>query len=197
MGPGKEKSILTHLFKGWIILKKGILVCGLNGSGKSTLGRELAKMLGYGFIDIEDCYFPKNDPEYLYAEPRTGEEAEEILREKISACENFVLASVAGNFDEEITSRFTVIVRINVPKEIRMKRIRERSFRKFGERMLCGGDLYETEENFFAMVEARTEQYVDDRLGKINCRIIQIDGTKSVSENAEYIMKSLTESNFQ
>lgn len=172
-------------------MKTGILVCGLNGGGKSTLGRELAKRLDYKFIDIEDCYFPKNDSEYLYADPRTGEEAERILREEISACENFVLASVTGNFDEEITSRFKFIVRINVPKEIRMNRIRERSFRKFGERMMNGGDLYETEENFFAMVEARKEQYVDDWLSGINLPVIKIDGTKPVSENAEYLLKKL------
>ena len=178
-------------------MKTGILVCGLNGSGKTTFGRELAELLCCKFIDIEDCYFPKNDPEYLYADPRTEEEAERILWEEISSCENFVLASVKGDFDEKITSRFKAIVRINVPKEIRMKRIRERSFRKFGERMLPGGDLYETEEDFFAMAEKRTEQYVDGWLSGINCPVIKIDGTKPVSDNAEYIAEILTPNNSQ
>ena len=43
----------------------GIIVCGMNGAGKSTLGRALAQKLGYRFIDIEDMYFPKTDPNYL------------------------------------------------------------------------------------------------------------------------------------
>ena len=178
-------------------MKTGILICGLNGSGKSTLGRELARLLGYNFIDIEDCYFPKNNDKYLYAEPRSDEEMEKVLRDKISGCDNFVLASVRGNFDEEITSRFKIIVRINVPKEIRIKRVRERSFRKFGERMLPGGDLYETEENFFAVVESRTEQYVDGWLSEMNCPIIQIDGTEPIDQNTEYIAKKLRENKFQ
>ena len=42
----------------------GILICGLNGTGKSTLGRMLAERLGYGFIDNEDLYFPKNESSY-------------------------------------------------------------------------------------------------------------------------------------
>lgn len=172
-------------------MKSGILVCGLNGSGKSTLGKELARVLGYTFIDIEDCYFPKDNDSYLYASPRSGEEAEKVLWEKISSCDRFVLASVRGNFDEKITSLFEVIVRINVPKEIRMKRIRERSFCKFGDRMLPGGDLYETEEGFFAMAETRTEQYVDEWLSGMKCLVIEADGTKSVNENAEYLINRL------
>ena len=168
-------------------MRSGILVCGLNGSGKSTLGRELARVLGYTFIDIEDCYFPKKDDSYLYADPRSGEEAEKVLWDKISACDRFVLASVTGNFDEKTTSLFEAIVRLNVPKEIRMKRIRERSFRKFGDRMLPGGDLYEAEEGFFAMAEARTEQYVDDWLSGMSCPVIEVDGTRPIEENTQYL----------
>lgn len=47
----------------------GIIVCGLNGSGKSTLGKALANKLHFHFIDIEDLFFPKSDPQYLYASP--------------------------------------------------------------------------------------------------------------------------------
>ena len=52
-------------------MKQGVILCGLNGSGKSTLGRALAQRLGWEFLDIEDCFFPKTDPSYLYANPRS------------------------------------------------------------------------------------------------------------------------------
>ena len=57
----------------------GVLLCGLNGVGKSTLGRALAEKMGAHFIDNEDLYFPKTDPEYLYAASRSREEVEELL----------------------------------------------------------------------------------------------------------------------
>ena len=47
-------------------MKNVIIVCGLNGAGKSTLGKALAEKLNYQFIDIEDIYFPKDNPEYMY-----------------------------------------------------------------------------------------------------------------------------------
>lgn len=43
-------------------MKQGVILCGLNGSGKSTLGRALAQRLGWEFLDIEDCFFPRQTP---------------------------------------------------------------------------------------------------------------------------------------
>ena len=56
-----------------------IIICGLNGAGKSTLGRALAEKTGWVFKDVEDYYFPKNDPSYPYATQRTEEEIVKLL----------------------------------------------------------------------------------------------------------------------
>ena len=100
-----------------------IIVCGLNGAGKSTLGKALAEKLNYRFIDIEDIYFPKDDPNYMYLNPRPFEEVERILLNIISENDNFVLASVKGNFNQDIVSHFMCAVDIEAPKETRMKRV--------------------------------------------------------------------------
>ena len=121
----------------------GILICGLNGAGKSTLGIALAEKLHFYFIDNEDLYFPKTDPNYMYASPRTREEAKKLLFREIKAHENFVFASVKGDYGEEIYPFFQYVILIDVPKDIRMERVKNRSFQKFGNRMLPGGDLHE------------------------------------------------------
>ena len=63
----------------------GIIICGLNGSGKSTLGKALAEKLHFYFIDNEDLYFPKTDPIYIYAAPRTREEVKNLFFNEIKA----------------------------------------------------------------------------------------------------------------
>lgn len=60
-------------------METGILVCGLNGSGKSTLGKALAKALEPHFIDNEDLFFHKTDPDHIYASPRPKSEVERLL----------------------------------------------------------------------------------------------------------------------
>lgn len=165
----------------------GIIVCGLNGAGKSTLGRALAKELRFHFINDEDLYFPKDDPQYLYASPRPHEEVERLLLREVKAHENFVFASVKGDYGEDVYPFFRYAVLIEVPKDIRMQRVRDRSFQKFGNRMLPGGDLYETEEAFFAFVASKAENTVEEWVKTLQCPILRVDGTKSIEENVRYL----------
>lgn len=165
----------------------GIIVCGLNGAGKSTLGKALAKELQLHFVDNEDLYFPKDDPRYLFASPRPREEVERLLLQEMKTHENFVFASVKGDYGEDIYPFFRYAVLIEVPKEIRMQRVRERSFQKFGNRMLPGGDLYEKEEAFFAYVGSRAENTVEEWIKYLHCPILRVDGTKPIEENVRCI----------
>jgi thymidylate kinase len=170
----------------------GILICGLNGAGKSTLGKALAKKLNYIFIDVEDLYFPKTDHNYIYASPRTREEVEKLLICEIKAIGNFVFASVKGDYGETIYPFFQYIVLIDVPKDIRLQRVNNRSYQKFGNRMLPDGDLYEQEKRFFDFVESRSENTVEEWVKTINCPIIRVDGTKPIEENISYIIEQIS-----
>ena len=155
----------------------GILICGLNGVGKSTLGRILADRLGYEFIDNEDLFFPKTDPSYMFSGPRSEEEAVRILEERISGNNRFVLAAVKGDYGDKLMASLDHIVLIEVPKQIRSRRVRDRSYRKFGDRILPGGDLSDRENKWFLLTDSRPETYVTDWLEKVNCPVIRIDGT--------------------
>lgn len=163
----------------------------MNGAGKSTLGRVLAEELNYRFIDIEDIYFPKNNPDYLYADPRPFEEVQSILSDILSENTNFVLASVRGNFNKQIVSHFACAVYIEVPKEIRLKRVYERSSSKFGERLCKGGDLFESEQSFFKLVESGDENTVDRWLLTVQIPVIKVDGTLPIIDNVKLIAKEL------
>lgn len=169
----------------------GIIVCGLNGTGKSTLGKALAERCDFHFIDNEELYFPKTDPDYLYASPRTRQEVEKLLLVEIKAHENFVFASVKGDYGEEVSSFFRYAVLIDVPKDIRMQRVRNRSFQKFGDRMLPGGDLYEREKAFFNLVRSRAENTVEEWVRSLDCPVIRVDGTKPVEENVKLIAERI------
>lgn len=168
----------------------GIIMCGLNGAGKSTLGRALADRLNYRFIDNEDLYFPKTDPDYMYAAERTREEVEELLLSEIKAHEDFVFTSVKGNYEKALPF-FNYAVLVSVPREIRLRRVKERSFRKFGERALPGGDLYERERGFFELISARSENSVEEWVKTFNGQVIHVDGTKPLNENVDFIAKEI------
>lgn len=178
-------------FYGEIFVGTGIIVCGLNGAGKSTIGKALAKELNFHFIDNEDLYFPKTDPHYTYDSPRTREEVEQLLFYEIKKHENFVFASVKGDYGETIYPFFQYAVLIDVPRDIRVQRVKNRSFQKFGNRILPGGDLYEQEEKFFDLVKSRAENTVEEWVQSLSCPIIRVDGTKPIEENIKTIIHQI------
>ena len=169
----------------------GIIVCGLNGCGKSTLGIALAKAIGFYFIDVENLFFSKYNVLEPYAKPRAREEVEKLLLAEVNEHENFVFASVKGNYGAEVTAMYKYAVLIEVPEELRSQRVRKRSFQRFGKRMLAGGDLYEQEERFFRMAKERSEDYVEKWVDTLECPVIRIDGTKSIEENVDYIIRQI------
>lgn len=168
-----------------------MIICGLNGAGKSTMGKALAEKMRIRFIDIEDLYFPKADTDYKYASPRTREEVAALLLHEIETHENIIIASVKGDYGEDVCSLFECAILIDVPKDIRLKRVKARSFRKFGSRMLPGGDLYEQEEQFFGFARAREEGEAEAWVSTLRCPVMRVDGTRSVEENINIVMKHL------
>lgn len=172
-------------------MKTGIIICGLNGTGKSILGKALAEKLGFYFIDSEDLYFSEPNDDYDFSSQRTDEEAKEILHNKIEKHKNFVLASVKGNYGEDFYSFINYVVLLDVPKDIRLQRVKNRSYQKFGNRMLPNGDLYEQEEAFFNFVISRNESTVEEWIKTLNSHVIRLDGTKSVEENIGFIIEKV------
>ena len=170
----------------------GILICGLNGAGKSTLGKALASRMGYEFIDNEDLYFPKTDSAYDYSDPRSKEEAIQLLEKKIDNNSRFVFAAVKGDYGDKLISAIEHIVLMDVPKDVRSQRVRARSFRKFGSRILPGGELYDKEQKWFAFVDSRPEDYVLTWLETIKCPVIRVDGTLPTEDNVRYLMSVLS-----
>lgn len=165
----------------------GIIICGMNGSGKSTLGRALAESLGWRFIDNEDLYFPKNDPAYLYGHERTQEEVERLLLEKVRRDERFVFAAVRGNYGAQVLPYYRAAVLLEVPRQTRLARVRQRSLNKFGDRALPGGDLYEKEKAFYDLIAARSEDHAARWLAGVGIPVLRVDGTRPVEENISVI----------
>ena len=170
----------------------GILICGLNGTGKSTLGRLLADRMGYEFIDNEDLFFPKEDPSYTFTDPRSKEEVIRLLEERINDNNQFIFASVKGDYSDKLIASLDYVVLIDVPKQIRSKRVRERSYQKFGDRILPGGDLYDKESKWFSKTDSRPDTYVTEWLKTVNCPVIRIDGTLPPEKNLNYIVSVLS-----
>ena len=169
-----------------------ILVCGLNGAGKSTMAKALAERLNLRFVDIEDIYFSRQDnPDYPYEKSRPYEEVVSMLTSIVNSENDIVLASVTGKFGDEFVSNLKYAICIEVPREIRLKRVHDRSYLRFGEKSCNGGDYYEQTKSFHDFCASRDENLVNDWLSTICCPIVRVDGTLPISDNVNLIAEKL------
>jgi len=165
----------------------GIIVFGLNGSGKTTLGRELARVLNYKFLDIEAYHFEKSDIPYSMS--RSREECVELMLADIEKNLSFVIASCDGNLGDTIPKFYELAVYISVPYDLRMERIKQRSYLQHGERVLEGGDMYEQDQEFFNFVKERSIAPIEEWAKTLSCPVVNVDGTKDWRTNALEIAK--------
>lgn len=168
-------------------MPRGIIIFGANGSGKTTLGRELARILSFKHIDIEDYCFEES--EIPYAKPRSREDYLKLMLADIEKYRSFVVTTVIGDLGDIIPKFYEFAVYLSAPFELRMERVKQRSYKQYGERILQGGDMYEQEQKFFDFVASRPLIKIDQWAENLSCPIIHIDGTEDWHTNAENIAK--------
>ena len=163
-----------------------IIICGLNGSGKTTLGKELAKRTNYLHKDIEEYYF-NNNVDYKYAKAYSKYEVIKNIEKDFDKYNNIIFTACKGDYGN-LNTRYDFAIYIQLDKETRLNRVKERSYKQFGDRVLKNGDLYEKESRFWNMVYNKDESKVKDWFNCLKCPKIQIDGKKSIEENTEMIL---------
>lgn len=168
-----------------------IAIVGGNGSGKTTLGAMLCKELHYKHMDIEDYYF--EDAEVPYSRPRTYQEVVRLMEQDADRNPNFVISAVNADLGEKINSRYQCILYLRVPLELRMKRVKQRSYDKFADRVLPGGDMYEQEQDFIKMIETKTMKKTDEWLQRMSCPVLRLDGAKPLEETIRLLLPQLAQ----
>ena len=173
---------------------RGIAILGMNGSGKSTLAHMLAKETGYLEMDAEDYYFPEQRPSRLsalehndssgsvaapFSTPRSREEVQAAILTDIRLHPKFILTAVTANWDEEICAYIDIAFLLRAPVGIRMKRIEAREQQRFGERVLPGGDMFESQAQFRDYAAKRDPACAEESAKRLSCPVIFIDGTLS------------------
>lgn len=168
-------------------MHNGILITGLNGCGKSTVCKILADRLNYYSMDVEDYYFIKSDTPY--SKFHTLEQTKQLMLKDIQKHGDFVLATVNCDWGEEISSMCKLAVLLSAPLDLRMKRIKNREYDKFGNRVLEGGDLYASQQKFHNKVLARGDEHMVKQIQFIKCPIIEVDATLPIENVVKIILK--------
>lgn len=170
-----------------------VFVMGASGSGTSTLGLALAKKLNIIHADSDNFYWEETDPPFT--SPRSAAAMHSLFYDLILH-DQFVLSGDMLNWglpEQDILNAFSHVLFLYVPWQEREKRLRNREYGRFGERILQNGDMHETHEGFIewashydsGLLPGRNKQSQLEFLKRFNNNggaILEIDGLQSAED---------------
>ena len=166
---------------------QGIILFGANGSGKTTLGRKLAHILNFKRMDAEDYYF--RESQIPYTDARSKDEVISLMLADIEKHRQFIISTCIGDLGDIIPQLYALAVHISVPLDIRMERIKQREYDRFGDRVREGGDMYEQTQKHHDFIISRPLSRIDQWAQTLTCPVICIDGTKDLHTNAMTVVE--------
>ncbi|MDD3122264.1 MAG: shikimate kinase [Candidatus Izemoplasmatales bacterium] len=119
---------------------KTILIFGASGSGSTTLARAISQKYGFHFIDTDDAIWEQTNPPFKNR--RESLDSWKILNDQLSANDFNVISGSFIGWGDSFKNKIDLFIYMNLPLEIRLKRIQIREENRFGGRVLPGGDLY-------------------------------------------------------
>ena len=171
-----------------------IHILGASGSGTTTLGRAVAARLPCPHFDTDDYFWVPTDPPYTHRRART--ERAQLLMNDLTAQEAWVVSGSLCGWGDVAIPLFELVVFLWVPQAVRMARLRHREHARFGERILPGGDMYETSQALLAWaasydaggVDIRSRQRHDQWLNTLPCPILCFEGAYSIEAQLAVLM---------
>lgn len=125
-----------------------IHILGAPGSGTSTLGAALAGRLGVPHHDADSLYWVPTDPPYTT--PRSAEDRLALTIRALPAAGHWVFTGSATKWAAPVEPHFDLVVFLRLDPAVRMDRLRRREAKRFGARILPGGDMAAISAAFIA-----------------------------------------------
>lgn len=175
-------------------MPKGIIILGPAGAGKTTLGSLVALNLGIVLLDIDE-YIWRKDTDIPYTVMYSKKEKIDRLMKAVKDVKEFVMSGSMNSFHEYFDPMFLLAVYLTADSQVRAERVHNRELKKFGNRILPGGDMYQMHQAFLEDVAKYNDSTGSCNnhqhelwLSQLMCHIIRLDGRERVEINAEIVI---------
>ena len=165
-----------------------IHITGASGAGTTTLAKAICNTFDYRHLDTDDFFWEATDPPFM--RKRLVGERQEKLGKAMDEAGNCVVSGSLTEWGDLFIPRFDLVLYVYTPRELRLDRLRKREYRRFGARVLPGGDMYAEHLDFIEWagqydtggMEMRSALHHREWLKGVACPVIRVDGVKPFEE---------------
>lgn len=175
-------------------MKNKIHILGASGSGASTLGSELSSILPHVNFDGDDYFWIEK-----FTKQRKPQERVRLLKQDLSTNTQWILSGAVCGWGDELKPLFDLVIFVYTPKEIRLQRLEEREFQRYGNEILPGGAMHEQSKTFLewaslydeAGLEVRSKALHEHWMSDLQCPVLRIEGDHSINERINIVIDYL------
>ena len=178
-------------------MSRGIIIFGAPGSGQTTIGKALAQDINAQHLDLDDYHW-RWDTAIPYTVFRSAEERTQHLLADVSKHPYFVMSGNMWSIRKSFEHLFDLAAFVAVPAEVRAERIRNRELKRWGSRILPGGDMYEANAIYSQDYLERVNEYENDQaqqhkqwIKELPCPVVYIDGMAPIKESVATIRAAM------
>ena len=170
---------------------------GASGSGTTTLARALAYSLRIPHLDTDDFYWKKTNPPYTTK--RLIPERLKLLTQQLDQSDSWTLSGSLVSWGEPLIDKFTHVVFLYIPQDVRLMRLLEREKNRHGQRIEPGGDMHQQHLEFVdwakkydtAGFQIRSKAMHEAWLKRLPCSVIRIETPVLIEDAVATILKCL------
>jgi len=174
-----------------------IHIMGASCAGSTTLGNALSQQLNYPYFDTDDFFWEQTDPPFTLK--RNRDKRIQMLGEALVSHPDHIVGGSLVSWGDEWLTAFDLIAFLYVPPEIRLQRLKDREFERYGNVIFTNSDRIQAYQKFVDWATAydtnaitgRTLQVHENWLNKITCPILEIKGDTTVPQRIDLILNKL------
>lgn len=177
-----------------------IHILGASGSGVTTLGTAIAAQLGYPYFDTDSYFWLPTEPPFVNRRP--PDERNALLISHLQQHDDWVLGGSMFSWSEEVLFDFDLVVFLWLPPEIRLRRLRDREYSRYGDAIFNDQLIKPQYEELMIRAEdydkatglaKRTLPAHEAWLKKLDVPILELRGDLTVQQRLEAVLKTMTD----
>lgn len=172
-----------------------INIFGASGSGVTTLGKILSEKLGYPYFDSDHYFwFPSNPP---FTDRRPPEVRNALINEEMAGMQNWILGGSVINWNN--SWQFDLSVFLYIPPKIRLQRLRDREFERYGDVIYTDRERNRLYNEFIEWASGYDELITYSRslhshknwMNSLKAPLLVIEGDTTVEERVGAVLRKI------
>lgn len=176
-------------------------IFGASGAGTTTLANILAQRLGWKHLDADDYYWEMTNPPFTTKIPL--DQRNVLLWQDLHQAPDVIISGSLPTWGKQWDSIFDLAVFLWLPPDVRLRRIKDREYERYGDIIYTDEAQQQKTQDFFDWAAQYDDENFDGRsitqhrqwIARVSFPVLKIEGDFSIEERAQQVLDKINQLN--